>query len=302
MQFGVAIPTYRMPDGVEFMTEAAQAAEALGYHSIWFADHLAIPDDYLDHLGPEWYEPVVTAAYLAAQTQRVKIGWDVLIVPYRNPLVLAKMVATLDAMCEGRVIFAGAAGYVEGEFAGLGLDFRRRGEMTDEYLRIMRELWTNEDPAFEGKYFQFSEIKASPKPYQKPHPPVWIGGNSMAAIRRAALLGDGWHPLYPSAEEVARGVAEIEALRGDQGLDGFTVSYSCSHVLQDAALDIDALPETMRETRFRGTPEQIASEFNRLSEAGVRHATVRFVHHLGGPDQFVRQLERFMADIAPLVE
>lgn len=301
MQFGVAIPTYRIPDGVAFMTEAAQAAEALGYYSIWFADHLAIPDDRLDYLGPEWYEPIVTAAYLAAQTERVKIGWDVLIIPYRNPLIVAKMVATLDTMCEGRVIYAGGAGYVEGEFAGLGLDFHRRGEMSDEYLEIMRELWTNEDPAFNGKYFRFSEIKASPKPYQKPHPPIWIGGNSRAAIKRAALLGDGWHPLYPSPEEIASGVAEIASLRGERGLDGFTISYSCSHVVQDAVLESDTLPESLRESRFRGTPEQIAAEFNRLGEAGVQHATVRFVHDSVGPDLFIRQLERFINEVVPLV-
>ncbi|MBI3744105.1 MAG: LLM class flavin-dependent oxidoreductase [Chloroflexi bacterium] len=302
MKFGIAIPSYRIDGDTAFMTVAAQAADDLGYHSIWFADHLAIPDDYLDYLGPEWFEPIITASYLAAKTKRVKVGWDVIIVPYRNPVILAKMIATLDVMCQGRVIFAGAGGYVPGEFAGLGLDFAKRGEMTDEYLRVLKEIWTAEDPKFSGKYFNFDGIKASPKPLQKPHPPVWIGGNAPPAIRRAALMGDGWHPLYPPVEEMKRGIAEIKRLRGKRGLDGYTISYSGSHVLLDGLLDGVELPERMRGSGFQGSPERIAARFNELAEVGVQHAMIRFPHQFLGRDQFMRQLERFIKDVVPLVK
>ena len=298
MRFGVAIPSYRVPDDPSYIADAAQAAENLGYDSIWLADHLAVPEDYLDYLGPQWYEPVVTASFLAAKTRRVKIGWDVLIIPYRNPLILAKMVATLDSLCEGRVIFAGAAGYVEGEFAGLGLDFHQRGRMTDEYLRIYRELWTQEDPAFEGDYFSFSEVKSSPKPSQKPHPPVWIGGHSGAAIRRAALLGDGWHPLHPSAEEMRRGIATIKALRERHGLGEFIVSYSCSQVVMTDVVDLPDLPQRMAESPFRATRDELIGRFTELGEAGVEHATVRFPHHLLGRDSLLKAMEIFQQDVA----
>jgi len=301
VRFGIAIPTYRIDNDTAFMVDAAQAAEELGYYSIWFADHLAIPEDFLDYLGPEWYEPVVTASYLAAKTQRVRLGWDVLILAYRNPVVLAKMIATLDVMCQGRVIFGAAAGYVPGEFAALGQDFAQRGALSDEYLRVMRELWTSEDPRFEGRYFRFSEIKAAPKPVQKPHPPIWIGGNAAPAIRRAALLGDGWHPLYPSAPAMKRGIDQIQGLRGPRGLEGYTISYSCSHVLFEGALSMDGLPARMQRSGFTGSPKKIAAAFNRLAAAGVQHATIRFPHQLLTRRQFMQHLERFMREVAPQV-
>ena len=301
MQFGLAIPTYRISNGAAYMTELAQAAEELGYESIWFADHLAIPESHEDYLGTQWYEPVITASYLAAKTKRVKLGWDVLIIPYRNPLILAKMVATLDSLCGGRVIFAGAAGYVEGEFAGLGLDFHRRGEMSDEFLKIYRELWTQEDPAFDGKYYRFSDVKSSPKPLQRPHPPMWIGGHSQAAICRAALLGNGWHPLHPSAEEIRAGIATIKALRGSETLDDFTISYSSSHILFDGDLAEADLPERMRSSPFRGAPDHIAGAFTSLAQAGVQHATIRFPHHLMTQAGMLRAMERFMKEVAPQV-
>ncbi len=296
--FGVAIPTYDMADDAVFMVEAAQAAEALGYHSMWFADHVVMPTDF--HGYPTDYrDPLVVASYLAACTRRIKIGWDVLAIPYRNPLVLAKMIATLDSLTGGRVIVGGGTGNVPGEFSALGLDFHKRGEMTDEYLKIMKEAWTSDNPTYSGKFFRFSDISVLPKPAQKPHPPVWIGGNSRAATRRAALLGDGWHPLFPSAEDVERGVEHIKGLRGDDSLHSFTISYSCSHVLLDGIAG-ELAPQTIR-TRFRGTPEQIAAQFNRLAETGVQHATVRFPHQILGRKGFINSLERFMAEVVPLV-
>jgi probable F420-dependent oxidoreductase len=301
VQFGIAIPTYRIKNDTGFIAEAAQAAEELGYYSIWFADHLAIPQDYMDYLGPEWYEPVVTASYLAARTKRVKLGWDVIILAYRNPIVLAKMIATLDVMSQGRVIFGAAAGYVPGEFAALGQDFAKRGEVSDEYLKVMKALWTQEDPVFKGKYFQFRDIKAAPKPVQQPHPPVWIGGNSAPAIRRAAKMGDGWHPLYPTVPAMQRGIGEIKRLRGRRGLKDYAISYSCSHVLFEGALRKDKLPERMQRSGFTGSPERIAGAFKRLAKTGVQHATIRLPHQQLTRRQFFRQLERFIKEVAPQV-
>ena len=142
---------------------------------------------------------------VAGATSRVRLGTTVLIVPYRNAVVTAKMVSSLDALSGGRVVLGIGAGWVAEESAMLGVPFAERGPMTDEYLAAMRELWTSPAPSFAGKYTQFSGLHFEPKPVQKPHPPIWVGGHGRASLRRAAEIGAAWHPINRSPEELRAG-------------------------------------------------------------------------------------------------
>ena len=158
----------------------------------------------MERFGAGIFDPLITLAVVAGATSRVRLGTTVLIVPYRNPVVTAKMVSSLDALSGGRVVLGIGAGWVAEESAMLGVPFAERGPMTDEYLAAMRELWTSPAPSFAGKYTQFSGLHFEPKPVQKPHPPIWVGGHGRASLRRAAEIGAAWHPINRSAGGAAR--------------------------------------------------------------------------------------------------
>ena len=215
---GVTLPNYGGLASAANLVHLAQRAEALGFDSLWVADHLVIPCENasvypfdrragaqparLDGLV-EFYEPLTTLAYLAASTRRIRLGVSVYVVPYRNPVVTAKLVATLDALSGGRVIFGAGVGWLREEFEALGADARRRGRVTDEYLEVCRRLWRDEVASFSGAHYQLPPVRSGPKPAQRPWPPIWIGGNSEAALSRAVALGDGLHLIDLTAAEIA---------------------------------------------------------------------------------------------------
>src|SRR5690242_6238654 len=189
MRFGIWVPNCRDLATPDIIVKTALRAEQLGYDSVFVSDHVVVPNAYVDRFGGAIYDPLITLSVLAGATRRVLLGTTVLIVPYRNPVLTAKMVASLDALSGGRVVLGIGAGWVPEESAALGVPFAERGAMTDEYLAAMRELWTSPAPAFSGKYTQFSDIRCEPQPMQKPHPPIWVGGHSPAALRRAVAFG-----------------------------------------------------------------------------------------------------------------
>jgi probable F420-dependent oxidoreductase len=157
--------------------------------------------------GKPYYEPLTLLSFVAARTERVRLGTSVLVLPYHNPIRLAKTAATLDVLSGGRLILGVGVGAIEKEMHAMGSPFKERGAVTDEAITVMRALWTEEDPRFDGKYSRFAGMKFSPKPLQKPSIPVVIGGVSRAAIRRAARIGDGWQPLGLSPEALGQGIA-----------------------------------------------------------------------------------------------
>ncbi len=206
--FGCSLPTRGPMAGPEALRSLAQRAEDLGYDSVWVSDHIILPRqvgsfypyaaDGVATFRPDepYYEPLAALNFLAGCTQRVRLGTHVLILPYRNPVLTAKMLATLDVLSGGRVILGAGVGWMEEEFLALGLDtYHQRGAVTDEYIELYKELWTKDEPVFEGKYYQLSGSGFQPKPVQSPHPPIWIGGHTGPAIRRAAKYGDGWMPI-----------------------------------------------------------------------------------------------------------
>ena len=173
-----------------------------------------------------YYEPLTLLSFVAARTTRVRLGTSVLVLPYHNPIRLAKTAATLDVLSGGRLILGVGVGAIEKEIRAMGSPFAERGAFTDEAIAVMRVLWSEEDPSFDGKYSRFSGMKFSPKPLQKPSIPVVIGGVSRAAIRRAARLGDGWQPLGLSPEALGQGMAVLREEARACGRDASKIPVS----------------------------------------------------------------------------
>jgi probable F420-dependent oxidoreductase len=182
------------PDGA---ARVARAAEVAGFDSLWGGEHVVLPDPRVppSPLEPEdrITDPIVTLAFLAAHTTRIRLGTGIIILPQRNPLVLAKQLATLDVLSNGRLIFGVGVGYLEPEFRALGIPFATRGAVTDEYLAAIRTIWTAPRPAHQGRFAAFGGVQARPQPMQKPLPPIVIGGHTDAAFRRAVEQGHGWY-------------------------------------------------------------------------------------------------------------
>lgn len=214
MHFGVVLQHFREHASPEAIGEVAQAAEELGYDSVWVMDHVVVPDvPEAKQFTPLVYDPFLTLAYVAAQTKRVRLGTSALIVPYRSPLVQAKMLSTLDALSHGRLIVGVGTGWLPQEFEALGVPFDRRGALTDEYLEAMKALWSSPGPtSFHGPTIHFENVLCEPKPVQRPHPPLWIGGGSGAALRRAAKLGSAWHPSSRYSETMAEKAAILRRM------------------------------------------------------------------------------------------
>ena len=194
------------------LVELATRAEALGIDSVWVHDHVFNVGHVFDRIGGRpYYEPLTLLSFVAARTSRVRLGTSVLVLPYHNAVRLAKTAATLDVLSGGRLILGVGVGAIEKEMEALGTPFKERGPYTDEAIAVMRTLWRDEDPTFDGAYSRFDGMKFSPKPVQQPIPIV-IGGVSRAAIRRAARIGDGWQPLGLTPDALKEGMA---ALRDD---------------------------------------------------------------------------------------
>ena len=224
MRFGVALPNYGPLAAPETLARLARHAEELGVESIWVSDHLVAPvgvrsiypydrrpDAKPGDMGviERFYEPVVTLAYLAGQTTRVRLGVSAYVVPYRNPVLGAKQLASLDSLSDGRLILAVGTGWLREEFDALGVPFAARGRRTEEYLAVMRALWAGGEARFEGRHYRLPPVHAGPPPAQRPHPPLWIAGNSAVAIDRAARLGDGWHAIDLAPAELAPLVGQL---------------------------------------------------------------------------------------------
>ena len=173
----------------------AQLSESLGYHLLMTSDHIAITPDVQSRYPAPFFEPVSLLGWLAGVTETMEIGTTVLIVPYRTPLETAKSFANVDQLSAGRFILGVGIGWAQDEFQALGVPFRSRGAMTNEYLEAIKLLWTQDVASYEGKYASFKDVYTAPKPIQIPHPPIWVGGPSDAALRRPVRYGDAWHPI-----------------------------------------------------------------------------------------------------------
>lgn len=209
MRWSLALPTDRVDRADEFVTgaavaEAARAAEDAGFDAVYVTDHPAPDQRWLDGGGHHALEPTVALSFAAAATTRVRLQTNVYVAAYRNPFLAAKAVASLDALSGGRVILGVAAGYLRPEFGALGVDFDERNDLLDEAIAVMRRAWSEDAVEVEGRHFRSRAVTMLPRPVRPGGPPIWVGGNSTAAIRRAVALGDGWVPFpNPPAASVA---------------------------------------------------------------------------------------------------
>jgi len=227
MKFGVTIPNNWGIEDPQQVLAFGPLAEELGYDSVWVMDHLFNNGYIRQRLdGKPYYNPLATLSYLAATTKNVLLGTSVLVLPYHNPIDLAKYTATLDQMSGGRVTLGVGVGAMTEEFKALGISMKRRGSLTNECIAIMKELWTNEDPSYHSRRWNFSDLKFSPKPLQKPHIPIWIGGASPGALQRAATMGDGWHPSGVTAEDYSISRRNIQEMAVAAGRNPESLTWS----------------------------------------------------------------------------
>ncbi len=207
-------PTMSAPD----MQRLARGIDDLDFDGLLVPEHIVLPPDLADAMGAHWPHALTAMSFLAGATSRITVISAIVILPLHNPVVLAKEIATLDALSGGRLIVACGVGHAAEEFEALGVRFDQRGRMADEYLEAMSVLWTEEEPSFDGRFVRFADIRFEPKPVQKPHPPIWIGGNSPASLRRAARW-QGWFPWQVTAADLPSRLAEMrnDPAFGDAG-------------------------------------------------------------------------------------
>jgi probable F420-dependent oxidoreductase len=282
MDFGLHLPASTAGVKADDLIRFAQQAEALGYYCITVADHVIVPRDISvpypytvdgKYPGTGYHlETLMTMGFLAGATQRIRFVTSVMILPYRNPVVTAKMLASLDVLSGGRVIVGAGVGWMKEEFETIRTEpFEERGKVTDEYITAFRELWSSDNPSFNGKYCRFSNIVFLPKPVQKPTIPIWIGGHSKQAIRRAARLGDGWHPIggVPTIplepEDITRDLEMLAGYAQKAGRDPKQIRIA----LKGSLFDREKQIAPGKRRRFLGNAEEIASDIRDYRQAGV---------------------------------
>ncbi|MFI6050789.1 LLM class F420-dependent oxidoreductase [Streptomyces violascens] len=278
--------------GPEDLAEIARTADRSGFAYVASCDHVAIPRRLAGPMSTVWYDPVATLSFLAGVTERVRLMSHVAVVGLRHPLVTAKQYATLDHLSGGRLILGVGAGHVQEEFEAVGADFERRGPVLDETVDALRAaLGPEEYPSFRGERFAFSGLGQRPRPVQR-HVPIWVGGSSPAAVRRAALRGDGWLPQGDPRSELPAQIAKLKGIREDAGIvDPITVG-----AITEALYVGEPGWETGRRT-LTGKPEALAESLRAYRAMGVDQIQVRFRSR--GRDELTDQMAAFGADVGP---
>lgn len=294
----------------------AKHGEDLGYDLLSTGDHIVVPHNITSTYpysetgawpgagSGEYLEQLTVLSFLAGQTQTIQLVTSVLIVPHRNPLVAAKQLATLDVLSKGRVVVGVGVGWMREEFEALGLPpFSERGAVTDEYLNIFKEVWTQDNPSFKGEYFQFEPLDFLPKPVQKPHPPIWVGGESRRALRRTARFANGWYPIaanpqFPLAgpEQLKASLERLASFAEAEGrsIDEFDIVYR----VHDYRLQQDGGQE---RRPFTGTAADIATDIRQFEGLGATHLVIDFTSASQTLDDVLTHMEAFATQVWPLV-
>ena len=292
MQIGISLHNNWGIEDVQAMVQLASRAEALGFASIWVHDHVFNAGHVFHRIGDKpYYEPLSLLSYVAARTERVALGTSVLVLPFHNPIRLAKTAATLDVLSGGRLILGVGVGGVAPESEAMGSPYAERGAITDEAIAIMKELWTRDDPSFVGQYYRFSGMKFSPKPLQKPHIPLLIGGNSRAAIRRAVRLGNGWHPSTRSPEALRQGIRYLHEQAQAVGRQTAEVPVSLSIPLGRPTARGDALGIE---------PGDIVERIRAYADLGVQ--MIAIPGHTDQMSEILRSMDMLAGKVLPVFQ
>jgi probable F420-dependent oxidoreductase len=307
MRIGVTVPnvheTLAEPTTIEAV---GRRADELGFDSIWCNDHLAIPGArdgggaepayaaaYGEQRGQHVYEPLIVLAYLAAVTRRVLLGTSVYLLPLRNPLLAAKQAVSLDRLSDGRLVLGVGVGWLESEFAALGVPYRQRGSRTDEAIAMLKALCAQDSAEFHGRHHSLADVEFLPKPVQRPHPPLWIGGRSDAAMRRAARTGDAWHPSHLTVDELRRQIPVLHAECERAGRSAADVTVTTRRKLVRTPTDDERV--------LQGDAGAIAATVAELEQVGVSHLVVELPGSSEGEllenlDWFAREV---LAEVSP---
>ena len=315
MQFGFGLPTRGAMANHSDLKTLVERGEALGFGYFTVSDHIVIPrsidavypysEDGRPTFPEDWLEQLTTMAWLAAVTTKARLVTSVMVVPHRNPVLTAKILATIDVLSGGRITIGCGAGWLREEFEAIGAPpFAERGKVTDEYIRIFRELWANDAPTFAGDYAEFANIAFAPKPVQKPGIPIWIGGESGAALSRAARLGDGWYPIganprFPlnTLEHYADAVTRLEQRAEAAGRAPEAIDRGYAAIWPDHAPPFDV--EGGGRFLCTGAPADVAEDIAGLGALGVRHLTLNLVRD--SIDASLEAMTRFAQEIRPLI-
>jgi len=220
MKLGICLPHYGRPIDTGRLLEVVDHVEEAGLDSIWVTDHVIVPRDASLIYRDDMLDPLAVLPWLAGVTRRVLLGTSVVVLPYRSPIPVAKLLASVDVLSGGRLVFGAAVGWLEGEFDALSVPVKERGSRTDEALELIRALWTQEYPEVTTARHQVHGVKASPMPLQRPHPPILVGGSTEAAFRRVARLGDGWHASSCNPQTFRAGASTVTTRWKEAGRDG----------------------------------------------------------------------------------
>ena len=296
MKIGICIPNHYGVEDVQSVFQMATRAEELGFDSIWVSEHIFNVSYVFDRLGDRpYYEPLTILSYLAATTKRVGLGTSVLVLPYHNPIRLAKVAATLDVISEGRLMLGVGVGVIEEELEAMGSTFRERGAITDEAIAVMKELWTQETPSYQGKYHSFEGMKFSPKPLQKPHIPLLVGGSSPGAIRRAARVGDGWHPSNFSPEELGE---RLDHLREQARAVGRDLSEIPVSIRLDMAVPTgEGSGDSRARYSLGAEPKEVLDNIRAFEAVGVDKVVI--APATGNPWEILAAIEMLAWDVIP---
>jgi len=312
MRYGFYLPTRGPTATRDGILALAREGERLGLHSAMIADHIVFPVESqspypytVDGKHPSAGDALETFSILgvvAGATERLRLVTSVLVLPYRNPVLTAKMVASLDVLSGGRVTLGVGTGWLQEEFAALGSpDFAARGAVTDEWIAIFKQLWSQSPATFDGRFCRYADIRCEPFPVQKPHPPIWVGGHSRAALRRTARHGDGWHPVGAIAasplppQEMRAHLDTLKRLTDDAARDFSALTISYKAPLYDTSLP---LPDGSRRP-FAGNPEEIAADIRTFAVIGVHELIFDFRGQSIAAS--TERLQHFAAEIIPLV-
>jgi probable F420-dependent oxidoreductase len=299
----------KLEPGEMRVVELAQLADHLGYHSLWFSDHVCMGRD-LDatHTAnesgtrayperPAMLDVVATIGALAAVTERVRLAPSVLIAPYRHPLTVAHQFATLDVLSNGRLIMSAGSGWDPQEFAALGADYEHRGAVTEECIEIWKHAWTEPWLDWHGRFYEIADVSLEPKPVQKPHPPIVFGAVTEIGARRAARVSDGLYPMFldayadPGRFEHLREAVLREGESVGRDLSGFRLYAFASGLIGDPV-------EGCRRT-LTGNAEQVLADLRRFADHGYSHVTMHFDVRSGTIDELFETVERFAVEVLP---
>ena len=280
--------------GTDEIRRIAQACDANGFFYLAVSDHICVPRAQAAAMSTVWYDTVATLGFLAAATRHVRLLSYVYVVPYRHPLITAKAFATLDALSGGRVILGVGAGHLQGEFETLGVDFTKRGRLLDEAIDLIQAAFVDEYPSHDGPTWKVHDRGQRPRPLQQPRPPIWVGGSTKPALRRAAERGDGWLPQGVPEMGMPAAIAYIREHRAKVAGDA-PIEIGMNAPWMYIGTPAFAVPPNTRT----GSAEALAAPLREMKQMGANHCGVRFCSR--SCDELIDQIEAFGSEVAPLL-